>query len=351
MRRSIAGFLAALALSLLLALPVAAGGGAYRVHRLVSDQPGRAPHTDPNLINGWGISAGPTTPWWVSDEVTDRSTLYLADGTPAPLVVMVNGGPTGTVFNGSDDFVVSNDGASGPSRFLFATVAGKLKGWNPDVSLMKAFTVVNRSGVDAVYTGLAINGLRGNNYLYATDFRNARVDVFDGSFARQHWAGAFRDPSLPDGYSPFGIQAIDGFVFVTYALQDEEEPDEEVAGRHLGYVDAYSAGGDLIARVASGGPLNAPWGVAWAPDDFGPFSGDLLIGNLGNGRINAYRLTGGNWQFDGTLRRPNGRPLKIDGLWGIGFGNGDAAGPTNVLYFAAGPDEETHGLFGSITAE
>jgi uncharacterized protein (TIGR03118 family) len=351
MRRYLAASLAAVALALLLAFPVAAGGGAYHVHRLVSDQPGHAPHTDSNLVNGWGISAGPTTPWWVSDEGTDRSTLYQADGTAIPLVVTVTGGPTGTVYNGSSDFVVSHHGKSGPSRFLFATEAGKIKGWNPDVNPNRAFTVASHSGADAVYTGLAINTFRGNNYLYAADFANARVDVYDGSLMRQHWMGAFRDPGLPDGYSPFGIQAVDGFVFVAYALQDEEEPDEEVQGPHLGVVDTYSAGGDLIARVATGGPLNAPWGIAWAPDDFGQFSGDLLVGNLGNGKIAAYRLTGGNWQLDGVLRRPNGNALKIDGLWGIGFGNGVAAGETNDLYFAAGPDDETHGLFGEITAE
>jgi uncharacterized protein (TIGR03118 family) len=350
MRRSIASLLGAFGLTLLLALPAAAGGAGYRVHRLVSDQPGHATFTDSNLVNGWGISAGPTTPWWVSDEGTDKSTLYQADGTAVPLVVDVPGGPTGTVYNGSNKFVVTHNGKSGPSLFLFATGAGKIKGWNLDVSLMKAFTVASRSGVDAVYTGLAINRFGGHPYLYAADFANGRVDVFNGSFERQHWAGAFRDPSLPDGYSPFGIQAIDGIVFVTYALQDEEEPDEEVIGAHLGYVDAYSAGGDLISRVASAGPLNAPWGVAWAPDHFGQFSGDLLIGNFGNGKIHAYRQTGGNWQLDGVLRKPNGNPVKIDGLWGIGFGNGAAAGPTNDLYFAAGPDDETHGLFGSITA-
>jgi uncharacterized protein (TIGR03118 family) len=334
---------------LLFATPAAAAGG-YRVHLLASDESGEAAHTDPNLVNGWGLAAGPSTPWWVADEGTDKSTLYDTDGTPLPLVVEVTGGPTGTVFNGSSDFVVSHNSKSGPSRFLFATGSGKIKGWSPDVSTRKAFTVVDRSGVDAVYTGLAINTLRGSNYMYAADFSNARVDVFDGSFMRQTWAGAFRDPSLPDGYSPFGIQAIDGFVFVTYALQDEEEPDEEVTGRHLGFVDAYSARGDLIARVASQGALNAPWGVAWAPDNFGEFSGDVLVGNLGNGRVNAYRLTGGTWQFDGTLRHPSGHAVVIDGLWGIGFGNGTASGPTNTLYFAAGPEDETHGYFGSVTA-
>jgi len=351
MRRFLAASLTAVALIMLCALPAMAGGGAYRVHKLVSDQPGHASHTDANLVNGWGISAGPTTPWWVSDEGTDYSTLYQADGTPIPLVVTVNGGPTGTVYNGSSDFVVSHKGKSGPALFLFATGAGKLKGWNPDVNSTRAFTVASRSGADASYTGLAINRVHGNNYLYAADFANKRVDVYDGAFVRQHWVGAFHDPGLPNGYTPFGIQAVDGLIFVAYAEQDPSSPDDEVQGPHLGVVDEYSAGGDFIARVASGGPLNAPWGIAWAPDDFGPSSGDLLVGNLGNGKVAAYRLTGGNWQFDGVLRRANGDALKVDGLWGIGFGNGAAAGDTNVLYFAAGPKDETHGLFGSITAQ
>lgn len=343
-------------LSLVLAMPAAAGGGGYRVHRLVSDQPGHAAHTDPNLVNGWGIAAGPSTPWWVADEDTDYSTIYDAAGNPVPLVVRVGGGPTGTVFNGSSDFVVSHNGDSGPSLFLFASGDGKIRGWNPNVPASsppstKAFVVADRSGVGAVYRGLAIAKVQGTNFIYAADFANQRIDVFDGSFMRQHWAGAFGDPTLPADYAPFGIQAANGFIFVTYAQQNPADPAEEEAGPHLGYVDAYSTNGSFISRVASADKLNAPWGVAWAPDDFGEFSGDLLIGNLGNGRINAFRLTAGGWMFDGTLRHPSGRAIAISGLWGIGFGNGGPSGPTNVLYFAAGPGGEAHGLFGSITAE
>lgn len=355
MPRRVPALIGGLVLSLLVALPAAAGSGGYAVHKLVSDRPGRAENMDPNLVNGWGISRSPTSPWWVSDEGTDRSTLYDGDGNVLPLVVQVNGGPTGTVFNGSADFVVHRGSDSGPSVFLFASTDGKIRGWNPNVPSAtppstRAFVVANRSGAGAVYTGLAIGEAHGNNYLYAADFANSRIDVFNGGFERQHWMGAFSDPDLPDGYSPFGIQTINGMVFVTYALQDEEESDEEVIGAHLGFVDAYSQDGSFIARVASEDKLNAPWGVAWAPDDFGQFSGDLLIGNLGNGHINAYRLTSGGWVLDGTLRHASGRAVAIPGLWGIGFGNGAGAGPTNSLYFAAGPAEETHGLFGSITA-
>ena len=243
---------------------------------------------------------------------------------------------------------------SGPALFLFASEDGKIRGWNPNVPSTsppstKAFVVVDRTGAGAVYKGLAIASSGGNNYLYATDFNNGRVDVFDGSFNRQQWMGAFTDPTLPSDYAPFGIQAANGMIFVTFAKQDPNSTDE-LHGRHFGYVDAFATDGAWIARVASGGPLNAPWGIAWAPDNFGQFSGDLLIGNFGSGRIDAYRLTGSGWMFDGTVKNAQGRAITIDGLWGLAFGNGGAAGPTNSLYFTAGPDGENHGLFGSVTA-
>jgi uncharacterized protein (TIGR03118 family) len=343
---------ASVAMALLMASPVAAAGGSYKVHKLVSDQPGHAAATDPNLVNGWGLVAGPSTPWWVANNHSDTSTLYDGSGGVIPLVVGVDGGPTGTVFNGTSDFVVRHAGDSGPSLFLFASEDGKIRGWNPAVPAgtapsTKAFVVASHAG--ASYKGLAIAWLGGNPYLYATDFHNGRVDVFNGSGERQRWAGAFNDPDIPSGFAPFGIQAANGMIIVTYAKQDADAADE-VAGKHLGYVDAYATDGTWIARVASEGALNAPWGVAWAPDDFGQFSGDLLIGNFGNGRINAYRLTSGGWVWDGSLHKANGSALKIDGLWGMQFGNGAAAGPTNTLYFAAGPNDEEHGLFGSVTA-
>ncbi|MEA2677302.1 MAG: hypothetical protein QOJ81_1443 [Chloroflexota bacterium] len=338
-------------LALALAMPAAAAGNSYSVERLVSDQPGKADFTDPNLINGWGLAAGPTTPWWVAAEGTDKALVYGAEGDPIPLVVDVNHGPTGEVYNGTADFVVNGNGESGPALFMFASMDGRIRGWNPDVGVATpsthAYVVADRHGAGAVYTGLAINHTGGQNYIYAADFLNGRIDVFNGSFTRQNWAGKFTDPDLPDEFSPFGIQAIDGYVFVTYAEQ-EGNTDEEVIGRHLGYVDAYSAGGDLIARVATRGPLNAPWGVAWAPDDFGPFSGDLLVGNFGNGRIHAYRQTSTGWVLDGVLRKPNGNPVAIDGLWAIAFGNDGPAGDHDELYFTAGPDDEAHGLFGYI---
>jgi uncharacterized protein (TIGR03118 family) len=343
-----------LAVSFFLAMPAAAADGSYKAHRLVADRAGHAATQDSNLVNGWGIVAGPSTPWWVSDNGTDKSTLYDGSGNPVPLVVNVGGGPTGTVFNGTSEFVVSHNGQSGAALFLFASEDGKIRGWNPAVGTSSppstmAFVVANRSGAGAIYKGLALAWMGGHPYLYATDFHNGRVDVFNGAFARQQWAGAFTDPDLPSGFAPFGIQAANGMIFVTYAKQDSAAHDE-VDGAHLGYVDAFATDGTFIARVASQGPLNAPWGIAWAPDDFGQFSGDLLIGNFGNGRIHAYRLTSGGWVLDGTLMNMNGNALQIDGLWGMSFGNGGPAGPTNSLYFAAGPNHEAHGLFGSITA-
>jgi uncharacterized protein (TIGR03118 family) len=201
----------------------------------------------------------------------------------------------------------------------------------------------------ASYKGLAIASSGGNPYLYAADFHNAKVDVYNGSFVLQAWTGAFVDPGIPDGFAPFGIQTLNGMIFVTYAKQDADAADE-VAGEGLGFVSAFGTDGSFLGRVASGDDLNAPWGLAWAPaSGFGRFSGDLLVGNFGDGRINAYAWTSSGWEARGHLKTANHLPLAVDGLWGIGFGNGANSGPTTTLYFAAGPDDEEHGLFGSIT--
>jgi uncharacterized protein (TIGR03118 family) len=326
---------------------------AFTVTNLVADTGSSAASDDASLVNGWGLSAGPTTPWWVSDNGTNLSTLYNGTGAKQALTVTVAGGPTGTVFNGSaTDFVVTQNGTTGAARFLFATEAGTILGWNPAVNATTAIPGVDRSKQKAVYKGLATL----NDRLYATDFHNDRVDVFDASFRLLPPGHAFQDATLPKGYAPFGIQALNGRIFVTYAKQDKARHDD-VAGGGLGYVDEFTRDGKLVARVASGGrtnaPPNAPWGLALAPSSFGPFSGDLLVGNFGNGRISAYErgLRGDKWVFRGQLRRgDDGNLIAIDGLWAIAFGNGSAAGPTTSLYFAAGPDGEAHGLFGSITA-
>ena len=327
---------------------------AYRVTRLVSDQPGKAAHLDPNLVNAWGLVAGPSTPWWVADNGTNVSTLYDGAGNAIPLVVKVLGAPTGAVFNGGSDFIVSHDGHSGPSVFMFATEQGTIRGWNPSVPppapSMRAFKVVDRSGVGAIYKGLAIVSGASGDFLYATDFHNGRVDVFDGNFHRVTRPGAFVDPHLPGGFAPFGIQAIGAHILVTYAKQDADAKDE-IAGPGLGFVDMYGIHGRLLDRIASRGALNAPWGLALAPPNFGRFSGDLLVGNFGNGKINAYeREANGSFERAGKLRRTNGSVIAIDGLWALEFGNGGVAGSMSSLFFTAGPDDESHGLFGKIRA-
>jgi uncharacterized protein (TIGR03118 family) len=324
---------------------------AYEVRKLVSDQAGVARHRDRRLVNAWGLAAGPSTPWWVANNHTQTSTLYDGTGARIPLVVRVNGDPTGAVFNGGSDFVVSHGGASGPALFLFDGEAGMIRGWSPGVPppapSTKAFTVVNRSGQGAIFKGLAIASTAHGDFLYATDFHNGRVDVFNGAFQQRHWAGAFTDPGLPAGYAPFGIQEIGGRIYVTFALQGADAVDE-VHGAGLGFVDAFNTHGRLLARVASHGALDAPWGLAWAPWNFGRFSNDLLVGNFGNGWINAYAWEHGHFEHEGALRSGNGMPIAIDGLWAIRFGNGDGAGPKNSLFFTAGPAGETHGLFGRI---
>jgi uncharacterized protein (TIGR03118 family) len=326
----------------------------YKLSRLVSDKPGVAAQTDPNLVNAWGLVAGASTPWWVANNGTNTSTLYDGAGNPIPLVVTVTGAPTGTVFNGGSGFVVSHGGESGPSVFLFAGENGTIHGWNPNVPTpapsTKAFKVADLSGEGAIFKGLAIATTAAGGRLYATDFHNGRVDVWDEHFAPVTIPGAFHDPNIPAGYGPFGIQAIGGSIFVTYAKQDADAEDDE-QGPGLGYVDRFSTNGTLLGRVASQGPLNAPWGLAWAPDGFGEFGGDLLIGNFGDGRINAYEQeSDGDFDLDGTLARRNGNPMSIDGLWALQFGTGGVAGPTDQLFFTAGPNDERHGLFGKVEA-
>jgi uncharacterized protein (TIGR03118 family) len=354
-RTAIAGALVALALGVVVPISVAAPGNRYTVTPLVSDNGVPGTKVDPNLVNAWGLVAGPTTPWWVADNGTDVSTLYDGTGTAIPLVVSVGGGPTGLVFNGSEtDFVVSDGTNLGAARFIFASEDGKIRGWSPAVPPPPPSTqsqvAVDRSAKGAIYKGLAIAQTSNGQRLYAADFHNARVDVFDASWNLIKRRHAFVDERIPEGYAPFGIQAIGGRIFVAYAKQDAAAEDE-LAGPGRGFVDAYNLAGRLKARVARRGPLNAPWGIARAPKSFGRFGGDLLIGNFGNGRINAYeREEDGRFEHEGRLRTSPEHPIEIDGLWALQFGNGSAAGPTDTLFFTAGPDDESHGLFGTITA-
>ncbi len=349
-------------------------GGFYRQTNLVSDIPGLARFTDPNLVNSWGLSHGPTTPWWVSDNGTGVATLYKGDGTPfpvgSPLVVTIpppsstpsaTAAPTGNVFNDTNDFVVSEGSASGPSRFIFATEDGTISGWNPTVNLTSAILEVDNSGMTigkftgAVYKGLATGQSNNQNFIYATDFRFGRVEQFKADFSP---GITFTDPVLANQcnlndannqcFAPFGIQNIGGKLFVTFALQQVGKHDDQ-AGAGNGFVDVFDTDGNLLQRFASQGTLNSPWGLALAPNGFGRFGKDLLVGNFGDGRINAFDLDTG--AFRGQLQSQGGssNPITIDGLWALGFGNGGLAGPTDTLFFTSGPNGETHGLFGSIT--
>jgi uncharacterized protein (TIGR03118 family) len=338
---------AALAALLLAAPGVAAERNVYTVHPLVSNVPGAAPTPDPNLVNAWGLVAGPTTPWWVADNGTNKSTLYTATGAIVPIVVDVDGAPTGIVFNGGAGFLVHSGALSGPARFIWASENGTLHGWNPVVPpppSHPAQQTADRSAFGASYKGLAIAG----STLYATDFHNARVDMFDSAWS---YVGSFTDASVPHGYAPFGIQAIGDRIFVTFAKQDADAGDE-VAGQGRGLVDVFDTSGTLLARVAQHGQLNAPWGLALAPPSFGRFGGDLLVGNFGDGEILAYEeLPNGHFEPRGELRGADGNPLAIDGLWALEFGNGNPSnGPTDTLFFTAGPNDEADGLFGSIVS-
>src|SRR5439155_5293820 len=247
----------------------------------------------------------------------------------------VEGGPTGVVYNGGRGFVVSGGGVSGPARFIYASEDGTIRGWSPAVPHSwseVAEVAVDEAGKAAVFRGLAIAGDR----LYATDFHNARVEVFDAGWRRVVRRGAFVDRAIPAWYAPFGIQAIGRHVFVTFVWRAPVNGNDAPTG---GYVDEFDLDGRLLARVARSGALNAPWGIALAPRGFGRFGGDLLIGNFGDGRINAYRRTADAWEPDGALRDSNGKPIVLNGLWGLAFGNEGTAGPWHTLFFASGPHD------------
>jgi uncharacterized protein (TIGR03118 family) len=285
--------------------------------------------------------------------------LYDGNGTFSPqpdrLVVTVPGpggspgNPTGIVYSGGMDFVVTNGTTSAPARFIFATEQGTIAGWAPQVDVANAIQVhpKNNAVADDVYTGLALSGDGTTHLLYACDFKHQEIDVFDGNFELVHVAGGFVDPNLPKTYSPFGIQAIGGDLYVTYAKQEEPGGGEEQPGPHKGFVNVFDPTGHLLYRVASRGTLNAPWGIALAPPSFGRFGGALLVGNLGDGTINAFSPRPGG-RFLGRLRDANGELIHIDGLWGIQFGNGVLAQKTNSLFFAAGPNDEADGAYGVI---
>jgi len=360
-----------IAMLLLMLVPVAASAktntanGFYQQTNLVSNRTDvGAKFQDPNLLNPWGLSHGPTTPWWVSDNGAGVATLYNGQGQAfplaSPLVVTIpppasspgtTAAPTGNVFNGTSGFVVSTASGSGPSRFIFATEDGTISGWNPAADLHHAILEVDRStiGLGAVYKGLAIASTASGTFIYATNFRFGTVEMFDSSF---NLVGSFTDPKLANTcplpnqcYAPFGIQTINGNLYVTFALQNAEKHDD-VAGPAHGFVDVFDTSGNLIRQLILHGRLNSPWGLAHAPADFGLFSNALLVGNFGNGRINAYDLNTG--EFLGQLRDQTNAPITIDDLWALGFGNDANAGLHNELFFTAGINDEADGLFGKI---
>jgi uncharacterized protein (TIGR03118 family) len=332
------------ALVLALSAPQARAAETYRVRSLVSDGGVPAAHKDKNLVNGWGIAFGPgSAPAWVADNGTGKSTLYDGNGKKLPLVVTIpQGAPTGIVFNGTSGFAVGKGKKRGPAAFIFDSEAGVISGWSLTADMNNAIAAFTAKD-GAIYKGLALV-TSGQPRLYATDFHNGKVDVLDESFHLAKAPGGFTDPNLPNHFAPFGIREVDGKLIITFAKQDADRHDD-LHGPGLGFVDQFDTQGHLLMRLVSHGALNAPWGIALAPADFGPAGGNLLIGNFGDGRIHAYDPVTG--AFRGTLKHES-EPVKIDGLWGITFGNGVATQPADTLFFAAGPADESHGQYGRI---
>jgi len=338
---------------------------------LVSDIPGLAAFTDPQLINPWGLTASGGSPFWVSDNQTGFSTLYNGQGVKAGLVVAIpsapgspftHATPTGTVFNtdsNANDFEVTAIGKKGPvtarSIFLFDTLDGTISGWNGTGTNAVIAPV---DDPNAIFTGLAIDtsASAGNSLLYAADWGKGTVDVFNGSFTQVD-KGSFQDPAIPSDFRPFNVQDLNGHIFVTYAQFAPATGADTGTG---GFVAEFSRDGVLETTIKGGGHLNSPWGLAMAPQGFGDLGGDLLVGNFGDGHINAFNLSDpshGNANFEGTLTDASEKPITIENLWAIRFGNGGAAGSTNTLFFTAGLTDApatifgaTDGLLGSLQA-
>lgn len=360
-RLSIPLFAFALIFGVMLVLAAAPGeNGGQQVYtrvNLVSDIAGVARFTDSNLVNPWGLGFGPTTPFWVADNNGNVSTLYNGHGQAfpvgAPLVVTIpaprsptGGTPTGLVFNGTGGFVISANSKSGSPLFLFSSEDGTILGWSPTVSVTSAVIAKDNSGSGAVYKGLAIASTSSGNFLYVTNFHAGVVEVYDKDFTQ---VNTFTDPNVDANFAPFGIQKIGDQLFVTFALQKLPDMHDDQSGPGNGFVDVFSTDGTLLRRFASHGTLNSPWGLALAPEGFGKFSRDLLVGNFGDGRINAFHV--GSGEFEGQLIDPEGNPLTINGLWALQFGSGaQNNGSRHKLFFTAGIADESHGLFGFIKA-
>lgn len=320
-----------------LAPAIMAGPIGFNQINLASDVPGLALSTDPNLVNAWGMAASAASPVWIGANGTGTSVLYNGAGIKQALVVTIPGAGsvTGVAFS-------NLAGSFNSDTFLFASEDGTVSGWRgalgTSAETLQAASTLN------VYKGLADANIGGNEYAYLANFRSASINVLKGNAGALNLTGNFQDPTLPAGYAPFDVLNLGGVLYVTYAVQDATKHDD-VAGPGHGIVDAYDLQGNFLRRLATGGALNSPWGLALAPLGFGDVGGDLLVGNFGDGTINAYTTSG---TFVQTLRNASGNPIVIDGLWGLQFGNGGAFGSPNTLYFTAGPNGETHGLFGEL---
>ena len=318
-------------------------GTDFQVANLIADRPNVAPTTDSDLVNAWGLSSAPGGPLWVANNGSGTSTVYDPNNfSKIPLTVSIPspdggaGAPTGTVFtsfNGTD-FKISQNGVTGHSLFLFDTEEGTISGWAPSVNTQQAIIAVDQSAQGAVFKGLTVVPIQHSQNLFAADFANNRVDIFNGQFKQ---IGAFTDASLPAGYAPFNVQTLNGLVYVAFAKHGEGL--DEAHGRGLGYIDVYNTHGQFVRRLVAKGALNAPWGLTLAPASFGEFAGALLVGNFGSGVIDAFNPTTG--AYLGQLK-DKGRPIAIDGLWAL------AAGPDGEVLFSSGPNGEANGLVGAI---
>ncbi len=335
----------------------AVAGTTFTKTNLVSDTPGLALTTDPNLVNPWGMTLGVNSGLWISDNGTGKATTYDGSGQPipagTPLVVTIprpGGGtskPTGAATNATDGFVISSGGNSGPAIELFATEDGTIAGFNGDVDPANAVIGVDRSASGAIYKGLALGFNESGAFLFATNFHAGTVEVFDSNFQLVSFPGAFKDGQLPSGYAPFGISAINGSLYVTYALQDADKEDDAPGAGH-GFIDIFDTHGKLEKRFVSQGQLNSPWGMAWAAfQGFGNFDNALFVGNFGDGFINAFDFDSG--AFLGQVSDSGGTAINIPGVWALQFGLGVAGASSSTLFFTAGIEEEQHGLFGKLT--
>ena len=338
----------------------AAAGPSFILKNLVSNVAGMAPVRDANLVNPWGMALGLNSGLFVANNRSGKATTYDGKGQAipanAPQVVIIpaasgggNASPTGLVTNGSNGFVITSGAISAPSTEIFATEEGTIAGWNSTVDAGRAVIMVNNAATGAVYKGLALSFNGSGAFLYATNFHAGTVDVFDSKFQPVTTSGGFKDPKIPAGYAPFGIAAINGAIYVTYAQQDEDKEDDVVGAGH-GFINIFDTDGKLVRRFASQGPLNSPWGMAWAPmEGFGGFSNGLFVGNFGDGAIHVFDFDSGD--LLGTVSDSAGAPIAIPGIWALQFGLGVAQASSNTLFFNAGGDDEVSGVLGSLTVD